>query len=301
MTLRLVFESILMWYPSGSEKDIDLKPYRPFSKRTHIIKFSFFKKVLLFFNLLSSSLSSSLGPHATPATHLKLTIQRTISQPGCESEETTATHSKLRSYCILIVIVCSAALTGSNSSNNPPPTRPPSSPPVHPHRSLMMCRLHRAGLSNDNVTISKNLLLPYVQAVACFTEQDTACHKHASPPYIFLSKRQSITVYYTSRSAGCGVLFQLVWRHQCCSTLSWEGALPLVSISNKSLVFAAVKLRDRYRAESRGLLNHTQAFKHALAINKSPTLGRTCFSFICCSKKKVESTQSGKGSISPPA
>lgn len=54
---------------------------------------------------------------------------------------------------------CSAALTGWDPSLAPLSAL--LSPLVHPHKSLMMCRLHRAGLSNDIITISNNLLLPY--------------------------------------------------------------------------------------------------------------------------------------------
>lgn len=65
-------------------------------------------------------------------------------------------------YRLLFLLFC------FNRHTPTPPPNPPSplpsllcSPLVHPHKSLMMCRLHRAGLSNDIITISKSLLLPY--------------------------------------------------------------------------------------------------------------------------------------------
>lgn len=75
----------------------------------------------------------------------------------------THTHTSLK---FIAFSFCSAALTGRDPPSLSPSLLtllPPlfSSPLVHPHKSLMMCRLHRAGLSSNTITISKNLLLPY--------------------------------------------------------------------------------------------------------------------------------------------
>lgn len=84
-----------------------------------------------------------------------------------------------------------------------------------------------------------------LQAVACYMEPDVVCHKPNHHLNIFLSKWQPTTVLRMSESASFALL-QLGKRHLCCVCIrsccraSCEASLPLISVSNKSLVFAAV-------------------------------------------------------------
>ena len=63
-------------------------------------------------------------------------------------------------------------------------TPPLSSPPLHPHQSLLMCRRHRAGISNASITTSKNLLLSYgppscsmlYRAGRCLPQTESSLH-----------------------------------------------------------------------------------------------------------------------------
>lgn len=203
-----------------------------------------------------------------------------------DSEETTTTQARLD---LIVFSFCSAALTGNYPSNTP--THPPNlSPLVHPHRSLMMCRLHRAGLSNDIITISKNLLLPYeLTSCGMFHGPGHCSPQTTSPPYIFLSKWLTVTVYYTSQSTSCSVLFQLVKRHQCCSRLSSEGTLPLVSISNERLVFADVSYMTDMEQRHREHGAESHAGLSARTCNKpeSHTLENTILFFSFVAKKKL--------------
>lgn len=119
----------------------------------------------------------------------------------------THTHYKSAAHCLMKVSRRKQAgvhrlfsLLCCFNRQRPPPIRPhfqPPSPPFHPHKSLMMCRLHRAGLSNDIITISKNLLLPY-GPTSCGMLHGAGrwLPQTASSPYIFISKWQPTSARY---------------------------------------------------------------------------------------------------------
>lgn len=165
---------------------------------------------------------------------------------------------------IIVFSFCSAALTASDPSF--PSFTVLCSSLFHPHKSLMMCRLQRAGLSNDIITISKNLLLSYGPTSCGMLYRAGRCLPQTEPsPQIFLSKRQAATVCYAFLS------------------------LPVVCWFNLGKGVDAVCTAE--------------ASEDTITLNKRQTLRRTWFSFDYLLPKKARRGPHNAGGYlsAPPA
>ena len=173
------------------------------------------------------------------------TVSLRSSTPGpqleCESYES---QRRTRNQAHRLSFFCSAALTGKGSL--PHPTSPPCSPPVHPHKSLMVCRLHRAALWNDIITISKE-----PAAAASWTYRPELWHVGWSGTLsatnciittLHLNDSQRVYVALSPSKPVVSIRDKALMRCVCVSVCCWRVSCD-ACVSNKSPVSAAVSFK----------------------------------------------------------